>query len=137
MGALCEQAKGEGFDLLILDFPPYFSDDILNALTVADYALIPVPPRFPELQSLSKYIDAVECDFSLVLNTCSDNEAKPVNKMLKESGIPVSEARIGRQDAFSDALNYGLGVTEYELNGKAAEQIKRLYNEHINWLMSV
>lgn len=25
--ALREQAKHEGFDLLILDFPPYFSDD--------------------------------------------------------------------------------------------------------------
>ena len=128
--ALCEQAKSEGFDLLILDFPPYFSDDILDALVVADQVLIPILPSFPELQSLSKYIDSIDHDYSLLLNTCQDDES--ISQMLVENDLPVSSVNISRQGAFAEALNDGLGVSEYEPHGKASEQIKGLFENIMN-----
>ena len=80
--ALCKQAENEGFDLLILDFPPYFSDDVLDALVEVDQALIPISPRFPELQSLSKYIDSIKQNYSLLLNTCTGEEVESIDHML-------------------------------------------------------
>ena len=50
--------------------------------------------------------------------------------MLNDSGIPVSPVHIIRLEAFTEALNYGQGVTEYQSNGKASKQIKEL----LDWL---
>ncbi len=125
--ALSEQAKNEGFDLLILDFPPYFSDDVLQALMMADQVLIPILPGFPELQSLTRYINSIEQDFSLLLNNCQDNEAEDVSKILMEDDLPVSHIHISRQNAFAKALSHGLGVSEYEPDGKPSEQIRAFF----------
>ncbi len=46
--------------------------------------------------------------------------------MLNDSGIPVSPVHITRLEAFTETLNYGKGVTEYQSNGKASKQIKKL-----------
>ncbi len=129
--ALCDQAIAEGFDLLILDFPPYFSDDVLAAIVIVDRVLIPISPRFPELQSLPKYIDAVEHDHSIVLNTCSDEEAEAIRGMLVENGSVVSDVHISRLDCFAEAMNSGSGASEIEPDGKAARQIRELFENHV------
>ncbi|MCK5665934.1 MAG: ParA family protein [Thiotrichaceae bacterium] len=130
--ALCEQAENEGFDLLILDFPPYFSDDVVDALVEADQVVIPVSPRFPELQSLSKYIDSIKHNYSLLLNTCSGENTENISKMLRENDLPVSTIKISRLEDFAEALSHGKGVSEFEPNGKAAGEIQQLLENLIN-----
>ena len=53
--------------------------------------------------------------------------------MLNDSDIPVSPVHIIRLEAFTEALNYGQGVTEYQSNGKASEYIKTL----LDWIYVV
>ncbi|MBT3203071.1 MAG: ParA family protein [Gammaproteobacteria bacterium] len=130
--ALCKQAENEGFDLLILDFPPYFSDDVLDALVEVDQALIPISPRFPELQSLSKYIDSIKQNYSLLLNTCTGEEVESIDHMLWENNLPVSTVKISRLEALAEALSHGKGVSEFEPNGKAAGEIQQLLENLIN-----
>ncbi len=93
--------------------------------------LIPISPRFPELQSLPKYIDAVEQDHSIVLNTCSDDEAEEIRGMLVENDLVVSETHVSRLDCFAEAMNSGSGVTKIEPNGKATRQIRDLFENHV------
>lgn len=130
--ALSAQAKGEGFDLLILDCPPYFSEEVLGVIAVTDKVLIPVSPRFPELQSLPKFIDAIDHDYSLLLNTCcSDKDEKTIQMMVTED-LSVSGVHISRQDAFAEALNFGLGISEYEPDAMGAGQIRELLQRLVN-----
>lgn len=73
----------------------------------------------------------------MVLNSCTPDavgqtsfKTAQVYQMLNDSGIPVSPVHIIRLEAFTEALNYGHGVTEYQSNGKASKQIKML----LDWL---
>ena len=50
--------------------------------------------------------------------------------MLNDADIPVSPVHITRLEAFTEALNYGQGVAEFQSNGKVSKQIK----EQLDWL---
>ena len=130
---LSQQAKEEKFDLLILDCPPYLTEEALEVSRLADCALLPLPPRFPELQSLSKFVDELGDNCYAVLSSCvpdsddSDSFGLPeVRQMLEEHDIPVSPVHISRLEAFSDSLSTGTGVCEYQKDGEAAGEIKAL-----------
>ncbi len=136
---LHQQATDESFDLLILDCPPYLTDEILEISAVADFTLLPVFPRFSELQSLSKYINLLNQPYSVILNSCvadSDVEealkTSEVQTMLEEHDIPVSPVHITRLEALTDALNSGYAVCEYQAEGKAAIQIHQL----LEWVLA-
>mgnify|MGYP002632462793 CR=1 FL=1 len=136
---LHQQAIDEGFDLLILDCPPYLNDETDQITKLADFTILPTSPRFAELCTLPRDIDKIHQPYSVVLNSCTPD---PVNKtsfkteqvfqILNDSGITVSPVHITRLEAFTEALNYGQGVTEYLSKGKASKQIKML----LDWLYS-
>jgi cellulose biosynthesis protein BcsQ len=136
---LYQQAKEEKFDLLMLDCPPYRTEEVLEISRIADCTLLPVPPGFPELQSLSKFIDVLDCTYFVVLNLCvpdSDDAdsvgLSEVRQMLEDHNIPLSLVHISRLEAFSDALNMGIAISEYEKEGEASGQIEEL----LDWVRS-
>jgi chromosome partitioning protein len=132
---LYQQAKEEKFDFLILDCPPYLTEEVLEVSRLADCTILPVPPRFPELQSLSKFVDELDSTCFVVLNSCvpdSDNtdsfSLTEVRQMLEEHDIQVSPVHISRLDAFTDSLSTGAAVCEYQKDGEAAGEIKVLFD---------
>jgi len=136
---LHQQATDESFDLLILDCPPYLTDEILDVSRVAAFTLLPVSPRFSELQSLSKYIHLLNQPTSVILNSCvadSDEEesfkTSEVRSMLEEHDIAVSPVSISRLEVLTDALNSGHAVCEYQPDGEAAVQVHEL----LEWIMT-
>lgn len=134
---LQQQATDEAFDLLILDCPPYLNDDTDLITKLADFTILPTSPRFADICTLPRGIEKIHQPFSVVLNSCTPDavgqtsfKTAQVYQMLNDSGIPVSPVHIIRLEAFTEALNYGHGVTEYQSNGKASKQIKML----LDWL---
>ena len=131
--ALHQQATDEGFDLLILDCPPYISTETQQISKVADITLLPVAPRFTEISTLPRDLGLVHKPFFVVLNSCTpgdDSGVEEVREMLEENAIPVSPVHITRLEAFTTALDYGQGVTEYQNDGVATQQVKAL----LDWL---
>ena len=136
---LHQQAIDEGFDLLILDCPPYINDETDQITKLADFTILPTSPRFAELCTLPRDIDKIHQPYSVVLNSCTPDtvnktsfKTEQVFQILNDSGITVSPVHITRLEAFTEALNYGQGVTEYLSKGKASKQIKML----LDWLYS-
>lgn len=134
---LQQQATDEAFDLLVLDCPPYLNDDTDLIIKLADFTILPTSPRFADICTLPRGIEKIHQPFSVVLNSCTPDavgqtsfKTAQVYQMLNDSGIPVSPVHIIRLEAFTEALNYGHGVTEYQSNGKASKQIKML----LDWL---
>jgi chromosome partitioning protein len=134
---LQQQATDEAFDLLVLDCPPYLNDDTDLITKLADFTILPTSPRFADICTLPRGIEKIHQPFSVVLNSCTPDavgqtsfKTAQVYQMLNDSGIPVSPVHIIRLEAFTEALNYGHGVTEYQSNGKASKQIKML----LDWL---
>ena len=134
---LQQQATDEAFDLLVLDCPPYLNDDTDLITKLADFTILPTSRRFADICTLPRGIEKIHQPFSVVLNSCTPDavgqtsfKTAQVYQMLNDSGIPVSPVHIIRLEAFTEALNYGHGVTEYQSNGKASKQIKML----LDWL---
>ena len=134
---LQQQAIDEGFELLILDCPPYLNDETDLVTKLADYTILPTSPRFTDICTLPRDIDKIHKPYSVVLNSCTPDpvgqtsfKTEQVYQILNDSGIPVSPVHITRLEAFTEALNYGQGVTEYQSKGKASKQIKML----LDWL---
>ena len=133
VAALHQQAIDEGFDLLILDCPPYINPETLQASKIADITLLPVAPRFTEISGLPRDLGLVSQPYFVVLNSCNpddDSGAEEVREMLNEIDIPVSPVHLARLDAFTTALDYGQGVTEFEAGGEATGQIQAF----LGWL---
>jgi len=134
------QAIDEGFDLLILDCPPYFNDDTDLITKLVDFSVLPTSPRFADICTLPRGIDKIHQPYSVILNSCTPD---PVNKtsfkteqvfqILNDANIPVSPVHITRLEAFTESLNYGKGVTEFQSNSKESKQIKTL----LDWLYTV
>ena len=129
VAALHQQAADEGFDLLILDCPPYINPETLQASEIADITLLPVAPRFTEISGLPRDLGLVSQPYFLVLNSCTSG-AEEVREMLEEIDIPVSPVHLTRLEVFTEALDYGQGVTEYEKDGEASGQV----NAMLEWL---
>ena len=127
--ALHQQAVDEGFDLLILDCPPYINPETLQASEIADITLLPVAPRFTEISGLPRDLGLVHQPYFVVLNSCTST-AEEIREMLEEIDIPVSPVHLTRLEVFTEALDYGQGVTEYEKDGEASGQV----NAMLEWL---
>ena len=137
---LQQQATEEGFDLLILDCPPYLNDDTGQITKLADFTILPTSPRFADICNLPRVIEKIHQPYSVILNSCTPDavnktsfKTAQVFQMLNDSDIPVSPVHITRLEAFTEALNYGQGATEYQSNGKATKQVKTL----LDWLYTV
>jgi len=132
---LKQQAIDEGFDLLILDCPPYIDDVITQATKFSDFTLIPAQPRFADLRTLPRVIEKVHPPFAVVLNSCTpgfsgqeSSKTSEARRLLIQSGIPVSQVSLIRREAFTDALNGGKAVVEFESYGKAANEVNKLWS---------
>ena len=86
-------------------------------------------PRFTEISALPKDLGLVSQPFFVVLNSCTSG-SEEVREMLEEIDIPVSPVHLTRLEVFTEALDYGQGVTEYEKDGEASGQV----NAMLEWL---
>lgn len=134
--ALQTQAMSEGFDLVIMDCPPYIDKIVKTATKAADFTLIPAQPRFGDIRTLPRVIESVHPPYAVMLNVCPPGhiageeatKTKEARQLLEEAGIRVAAPSITRREAFADALNGGEAVVEFDTHGKAADEIRTLWN---------
>lgn len=134
MKALIDQAKDEGFDLVIFDCPPYINDVVYEASTLADYTLIPSQPEFAPIRTLGRIVEVVSDPYAVVLNGCHParlgNETQKTREArvaVLNAGIRVAPQAISRRIDLTDALNSGDSVFEYDMQGKASVEVQSLY----------
>ncbi|AMV40228.1 ParA family protein [Planctomyces sp. SH-PL62] len=126
------KANSAGFDLVIIDTPGRDEPSTTAAIRCADFCIIPcrptpvdlraVPPTVATINRLSK--SAV---FVLTQTPPRGERLREAEAGLSMLGI-VSPVRIVTRAAYQDALGAGLGVMEYEPEGKAATEIRQLWN---------
>lgn len=125
------QCAGAGVELLIVDTAPSADSGLLAAARVADVVLMPTRPGLGDLAALRdtlELINTVKVPKAALLNSPKTvalrNEASTAIASLGVELLPVV---FGDRVAFQHAFTSGLGVTEYEPNGKAAGELKRLW----------
>lgn len=131
-------ARNDGFDLLVVDTRPSVEGDTIHAVKAADAVVVPTRPGILDLRAVQDTVRLVKnankagC---VVLNQCPPprhfgeptltSEARAV---ALELGLPVAPAVISNRVALSYSLNDGRAVTEYEPEGRAADEIRSLWS---------
>jgi chromosome partitioning protein len=126
-------AREEGITLAIIDTAPHTAPRASLATEAADLVLIPTRPTAFDLAAVASTVDIVRSagkPAAFVLNACPSRapEVPEAFEVLAAYGLPVAGVTVGDRRAFARAVATGRAVTEFEADGKAAQEITDLYN---------
>ena len=127
-----QTASEHGAALAIIDTAPHSESAALAAARLSDLVLIPCRPAILDLKAIGSTVDLAKLagkEPHVVLN------AVPPRGMLGEEAasaiqgynVPVAPVTICHRAAYMHSLTAGQTAQEYDPEGKAAEEIKRLY----------
>jgi chromosome partitioning protein len=135
---LVQQARQQGADIILIDTAGHADASSLHALKLADLVLIPCRPSAADLDAIEDTIAlaqrAQRGKAAVVIN------AAPMRGHLAEDAraaiserIPVAPVILGHRSAYANAWIDGRSVEEYDPTGKAADEIRALYQ----WMMRI
>lgn len=130
----------DSFDFIIIDAGGRDNAVFRSAVAACNLFLLPVLPSQFDVWAAE---DAVQVykdiqPFNDMYGYMVLNMIRPNTKVSAEAeealaeyraDLPVLQERLHNRVAFKVSISDGLGVTEYEQNGKAAQEIKNLYSK--------
>lgn len=126
-------AREQAADLLLIDTPPRAEQTALTAARAADLILIPCRPAIYDLETVATTIELIrfagEKTTAIVLNGVPPRGPKreQASEILESMGLNVCPVVFGHRVAFDHAGALGLNAQEYDPRGKAAREIKLVY----------
>jgi len=138
---LLTEAQKNGADLAVIDTPGKSGDAAsLKAARLSDFVLIPTRPSAHDIHAISDSIDVsllAKKNPFVLLNAVPPNADKlfeELRRVLEENyNVPVAPFYLAHRSAYMHSALTGQGAQEYDPEGKAAEEIKRLFD----WLQSM
>lgn len=127
-------AREAGADLVIIDTAGRTNDASVAAARAADLVLMPLQPSLPDLNTVSATLDLIRTaggrPTRAVLSRvrAAGSRHEETSAWLATQGVEVCPISLGERVIFQDAYARGLGVSEIEPGGKAAEEVQKLYN---------
>jgi chromosome partitioning protein len=130
--AVLQAAHAEKYDLAILDCPPHASAGISQIIETADYVVLPCQPTALDIAAAGKAVAVIQANrklFGIVLNRAPLRapENPQACEVLSQYGT-VCPTMIAERRAIARAITGGTAVTEYEADGKAADEIRGMWN---------
>lgn len=133
LAAVIEALAKKGITLAIIDTPGADGAASAAAMRESDLNVIPSRPSIFDLWASAQTRAALKAtggDFVFLLNQCppAQQSARVDNAVaaLEEMGGLISPLVLARVD-YQEAARYGLGVTEINANGAAANEIRALW----------
>lgn len=125
-------AADTGCDLAIVDAPPFAKDIAFEAAQHADFILIPTRPAVLDVMAMTKTLELVSHygkPSAVVLTFCpiQGREIADTESAVMALGATIAPVRIHNRVAYSRAQQTGQTAQEFETDGKAADEIKQLY----------
>jgi chromosome partitioning protein len=125
-------AESNGVNLAILDTAPHSESASLAAARAADLVLLPCRPAILDLRAIHITVDLVRLasrPAAIVLNAVPPRGglADDASAAVAQYELPVAPVRIAQRAAYMHSLTLGQTAQEYEPDGKAADEISRLY----------
>ena len=125
------KAKAAGFDYVVIDTPGRDEPSTTAAIRAADFCVIPCRPTPVDLKAVPPTVATINrldksAVFVLTQTPPRGERIREAEAGLSMLGI-VCPIRIVARAAYQDAHGAGLGVLEYEPDGKAAAEIRQLW----------
>jgi chromosome partitioning protein len=132
--AILEGLAGAGFTLAVFDTPGADAPSVRLMTESTDLCLLPARPTRLDVEATAATFRAVflaKRKAAFILNQCPPNyrsaRAGQAAKDLTALGVLADPILSARMD-YQDAIAAGLGVTEYAGHGRAAQEIRSLWN---------
>lgn len=122
-----------GADLVILDTPARLQDAVLGAAAIADLVIVPAKTTVKDLERIESSVDLATTrgprPVMVVFNQVRPQATRSMaaTKALRGMDLAICPVRLGFRVAFEDADLTGETPLETDPDGKAAEEIRRLY----------
>ena len=127
-----DAAREEQMTVAIVDTAPHAAPDAARIVRSVDLVVIPCRPSAFDIAAVSGAVDIVKAAGSsavFVLSACPTRspEVAETREILFGYGLPIAPVEIMERRAFARAVATGRAVTEFESNGKAANEIRMLW----------
>lgn len=131
--AVMAAARHDAMTLCIIDTAPHAAPDAARIAQSVDLVIIPCRPTAFDLAAAGSAVEIVKAARAravFVLSACPfrSPEIMETRAVLEDYGLPVAPAEITDRRAFARAVATGRSVTEFEPDGKAALEIRNLWN---------
>lgn len=132
LGVVLDAARSEGMTFAIVDTAPHAAPDAARVARLSDLVVIPCRPTAFDLAAVDSAVEIVKANNAkavFVLSACPfrSPETSEARSILEAYGLPVAPVSITDRRAFARAVATGRAVTEFEKDGKAAEEINALW----------
>ena len=119
------------YTLVVIDTPGTDTPLVTAAIRVSDLCLVPTRPTPADLEATQPTLEAIQATgrrFAFVLNQSPVRSGRLSEAAagLKVLGVLATPSLVQRND-HQDAIGSGLGVTEFNPTGKAAEEVRELW----------
>lgn len=119
-------------DIVLIDTPGRDAHAVTKAIQRADFALVPCQPTLADIRAQRPTVQAIETfnkPAAFVLTRCNPKGKRPdaARQGLQGLGLPVCPVLIVNRMAYPDAYAVNQAVIEYEPDGKAAQEIRELW----------
>lgn len=126
-----DEARAQGFKLIIVDTPPAVTKAISEVVSFADLVVLPTRPSPHDLRAVGPTIDI--CDFRKKPMIFALNAATPRARITMEAAVALSQhgtvapVTVYNRTDFAASMIDGRTVMEIEPEGKSAEEIRGLW----------
>ena len=133
LAAKVAQATEQGAEFIVIDTPPHADSAARAAVEIADLVLITCRPSAFDLsaiQTTAKLVQLLRKPAFVVFTAGSPNAPRvyqEAGELVESFGTPACPIQIPDRAAFRHASAEGRTVMEFEPNGKAAEDIRHIY----------
>lgn len=133
LAAALAKAQQAGVDLAIIDTPARIEQAAAESAKVADLIVIPCKPSILDVETVRTTFDLVQGRTKgpplVVLNAVPTQGSRTAQaaEAITGMGLDVCPIHIGQRVAFEYATQSGQTVTEYEPDGRAASEVRQLY----------
>jgi chromosome partitioning protein len=133
LGTALDRLK-RSHDWVLIDSPPHAETEARQAVRAADLVLVPLQPSPLDLWATQPTLNLAlseQRQARVVLNRVA-SRGKLLDTLKREidrASMPAATASLGNRSAFAHAMSEGLGVTEWEPRGVAADEIRALGDE--------
>jgi chromosome partitioning protein len=129
------EAERNGAGLIFIDTAAFEQKILTASVLVANLILVPCRPTAQDVQYLTATTDIVAAHqkpAAIVLNQVEPRlpETEQARALITTLGLALSPTCLSKAVAYQRAIAAGLGVTEYEPTGKAAQEILNL----LDWI---
>ncbi|MHB1425658.1 MAG: AAA family ATPase [Gemmataceae bacterium] len=131
LGEALARARAVGFDFVLIDTPGRDEPAVAAAIRLSDFCIVPcrpspadmkaTPPTFATIQRVGK-----PAAFVLTQTPARGARIREAQVGLGMLG-PVAPVHLVSRHSYQDAQGSGLAVTEFEPEGKAADEVRRLW----------